>query len=110
MISIDFATAMDNAFSNAIFQISQTFLSIILYFYKTSVVKINFDSILRDKRACIATVGRNHKGDILFAWTESIEDQDPVVAEAKVALMAVEKSASFSQKKKHVIFKGMPIM
>ncbi|XP_065634872.1 uncharacterized protein LOC136069815 [Quercus suber] len=54
-------------------------------------VKLNFDVAIREKTS-LAIVGRDDKGDLIFAWIEQVGQDSPLVGEAKVALCAIRKA------------------
>ena len=43
-------------------------------------VKLNFDVVVREEKTSLAIVGKDDKGDLLFAWAEQIEPGSPLVA------------------------------
>ena len=61
-------------------------------------VKLNFDAAIGEEGACIAVVCRDHKAKVLFVWTDLIDSTDPLLAEARAALLAIQKilEAGFS--------------
>ena len=55
-------------------------------------VKLNFDAAVREEKTSLATVGRDDKGDLIFAWAEQVEPGSPLVGVAKVALCAIKRA------------------
>ena len=59
--------------------------------------KVNFDAVIRDEKACVTTIGRNHKGEIMFAWTQLTQVQDPLRVEAKATKLSVTKAVEWGK-------------
>ena len=55
-------------------------------------VKLNFDVAVREEKTSLAIVGRDDKGELLFAWAEQIEPVSPLVGEAKATLCAIKRA------------------
>ena len=55
-------------------------------------VKLNFDVVVREEKTSLAIVGKDDKGELLFAWAEQIEPGSPLVGEAKAALCAIKRA------------------
>uniref|UniRef100_A0A2N9HPK1 Reverse transcriptase domain-containing protein n=1 Tax=Fagus sylvatica TaxID=28930 RepID=A0A2N9HPK1_FAGSY len=55
-------------------------------------IKINFDAAMGVERVGLAAVCRDHKAKVLFIWSAVHDLIDPLLAEAKAALLAVNKA------------------
>ena len=55
-------------------------------------IKINFDAAMGVERVGLAAVCRDHKAKVLFIWSAVHDLIDPLLAEAKTALLAVNKA------------------
>ena len=55
-------------------------------------VKLNFDLAVREEKTSLAIVGRDDKGDLMFAWAKQIEPGSPLMGEAKAALCAIKRA------------------
>ena len=55
-------------------------------------VKLNFDLAVREEKTSLAIVGRDDKGDLMFAWAKQIEPGSPLMGEAKATLCAIKRA------------------
>ena len=55
-------------------------------------VKLNFDVAVREEKTSLAIVGRDDKGDLMFAWAKQIEPGSPLMGEAKATLCAIKRA------------------
>ncbi|PON47662.1 hypothetical protein PanWU01x14_242830 [Parasponia andersonii] len=55
-------------------------------------VKINFDVAMGSQKMCLAVVGRDHGGSILFVVTQQLYLSSPLVGEARVALLGISEA------------------
>ena len=53
-------------------------------------VKINYDVAMGVGDSYVAAVCRNHKSEIVGVWSDFCDSTDPLIAEARVALLAVK--------------------
>ena len=57
-------------------------------------VKVNFDVVISEEKVCIATIGKNHKWEVIFALGKDIRRSRAINSgrlEAKAAYLATEK-------------------
>ena len=54
-----------------------------------ALVKVSFDVAKSEEKTCLVVVERNHKREIIFAWTELTQDQGLLKAKAKGSRMLV---------------------
>ena len=55
-------------------------------------LKVNFDASINEEKNCIATMGRNHKGEIIFV-DEAYERPRPFDSKSKSNLSSRKKSS-----------------
>ena len=55
-------------------------------------IKLNFDAAIREDKASVAVVAKDQKGKLIGAWTELLEQTEPLLGEAKVAWLAIKKA------------------
>ena len=55
-------------------------------------IKINFDAAVGVERVGLAAVCKDHRARVLFIWITMHDLTDPLLAEAKAALLAVRKA------------------
>nr|XP_023917825.1 uncharacterized protein LOC112029377 [Quercus suber] len=56
-------------------------------------IKINFDVAIKEDKASVAAVARDQRGKFIAAWTEQLEQIEPLLGEAKAAWLAINKAA-----------------
>ena len=67
-------------------------------------IKLNFNAAIREDEASMAMVARDQKGKLIAAWTEQLEQTEPLLGEAKATLLAIKKTADEGFKR--IILKG----
>ena len=53
-------------------------------------MKINYDVAVGVGGSYVAVVCRNHKSEIVGVWSDFCDSPDPLIAEARAALLAVK--------------------
>ena len=54
---------------------------------------MNFNAVIREDEASMAMVARDQKGKLIAAWTEQLEQTEPLLGEAKATWLAIKKTA-----------------
>jgi hypothetical protein len=67
-------------------------------------VKINYDVAVGVGGFYVATVCRNHKSEIVGVWSDFCDSIDPLIAEARAALLVVKSMKEVGYKS--VCFEG----
>jgi hypothetical protein len=67
-------------------------------------VKVNFDVAVDAGGSYMAAVCRDHSSKVVGVWTDFCDNLDPLIAEARAALLAVKKIKDLGFK--YVCFEG----
>lgn len=72
-------------------------LGILVTFMKPGGLKLNLDAAARTGFPMAAVTGRNDQGTTLHLWTSMHLTSNPLVAEARAALLAVQQASCLNQ-------------
>jgi hypothetical protein len=79
-------------------------LGILVTFMKPGGLKLNLDAAARTGFPMAAVTGRNDQGTTLHLWTSMHLTSNPLVAEARAALLAVQQASCLNQEQ--ILFEG----
>ena len=55
-------------------------------------IKLNFDAAIREDKSLVVVVARDQRGNLRAAWTEWLDQTEPLLGEAKVIWLAIKKA------------------